>query len=296
MTKSKNKILWSAFGLLAICAAVVAFVSPALAETVIGAPKNWQLGFQEAASPSKEKMEWFHNSLLMPILTGIVIFVTGLLVYVMIRFNARANPVPSKTTHNVMLEVIWTLVPVLILVIIAVPSMKMLYFVDKTQEAEMTLKVTGYQWYWGYEYPDHGGVNFLSNMLKKEELTDGRPYLLATDNVVVLPVDTNIRLNVTASDVLHAWAVPAFGIKVDSVPGRLNETWVRITKEGTYYGQCSELCGTNHGFMPIEVRAVSKEKFAEWIKAQGGKLPEEIKAEQDKAAAQEAAKEEKAGE
>lgn len=251
---------------------------PAFAATE-GQPENWQLGFQPAASPVKLKMEWFHNHLLLPIITVITIFVMLLLLYVMIRFNSRSNPNPSKTTHNTLLEVIWTLVPVLILVVIVIPSMKMLYYADKTHEAEMTLKVTGFQWYWGYEYPDHGGVNFLSNLVPEKDLKPGQPRLLATDNPIVLPVDTNIRLLVTASDVLHAWAMPAFGVKLDAVPGRMNETWVRIDREGVYYGQCSELCGTNHGFMPIEVHAVSKEKFAAWVKEKGGKMPEEIAAE-----------------
>lgn len=279
MTNSKKSILWSlfaavmAFGLIG---GADAFAAEA-AEKVVGIPKPWSLGFQESASPVKEQMEWFHNSLLMPIITGIVVFVMGLLIYVMVRFNAKANPVPSKTTHNVMLEVIWTLIPVLILVVIVIPSMKMLYFVDKTKDAEMTLKVTGYQWYWGYEYPDHGGVNFLSNMVQTKDLKEGEPKLLKTDNAVVLPVDTNIRVLVTASDVLHSFAMPALGVKTDAIPGRLNETWMRIEKEGIFYGQCSELCGVNHGFMPIEIKAVSKEEFAKWIAKQGGKMPEPAK-------------------
>lgn len=263
--------------------------TPAAAEP--GQPYPWQMGLQEAATPMKEKMEWFHNDLLMPIITAITIFVLILLVWVMVRYNSKANPTPSKTTHNTMLEVIWTLIPVIILVIIVIPSMKMLYFIDKTKDAEMTLKVTGYQWYWGYEYPDHGGVNFLSNMVPEAELKEGQPRLLATDNPVVLPVDTNIRILTTASDVIHAFAVPAFGIKIDAVPGRLNETWVRIDKEGTFYGQCSEICGTNHAFMPIEIHAVSKEEFKNWVHAHNGKMPEEIKAESEAAAATAAAAE-----
>lgn len=267
--------------------------SPAFA--ALGQPSPWQIGFQEPASPMKERMEWFHNDLLMPIITVIAVFVLILLLWVMIRYNARTNPVPSKTTHNTMLEVVWTLVPVIILVVIVIPSMKMLYYVDKTKDAEMTLKVTGYQWYWGYEYPDNGGINFLSNIVKEDELKEGQPRLLTTDNPVVLPVDTNIRILTTASDVIHSFAVPSFGIKIDAVPGRLNETWVRIDKEGTFYGQCSEICGANHGFMPIEVHAVSKAEFAKWVHEHNGKMPEEIKAEAVAApvAATEAAKDEK---
>lgn len=276
------------FGRLAACA--TAFIAaPAFAQDggMVGKAVPWELGLQTPASPMKERMEWFHNSLLLPMAVVVAVFVMLLLLFVMIRFNHRANPVPSKTTHNTMLEVIWTLVPVLILVVIVIPSMKMLYYVDKTQEADMTLKITGYQWYWGYEYPDHGGVNFLSNIVPDKEIKEGQVRLLSTDNVVVLPVDTNIRLLMTASDVIHSWAVPAFGVKMDAVPGRTNETWVRIDKEGTFYGQCSELCGTNHGFMPIEVHAVSKAAFAAWVHEHKGKMPEEIKAEADAKAASE---------
>jgi cytochrome c oxidase subunit II len=254
---------------------------PALAE--LGRSANWDTGLQEAATPSKMRIEMFHNHLLIPIITGIVILVFALLLWVMLRYNAKANPVPSKTSHNTILEVIWTLVPVLILVVIVIPSMKLLYFTDKAKDAEMTLKITGYQWYWGYEYPDHGGINFLANLVPDKDLKPGQPRLLATDNPVVLPVDTNIRVYVTASDVIHSWAVPAFGIKTDAVQGRLNETWMRIEKEGTYYGQCSELCGTNHGFMPIEVHAVSKDAFAAWVKEKGGTMPSDAPAKTDAA-------------
>lgn len=271
MTTKTKTILWKLAAFLPGLALAFFWALPAFAQ---GQAVDWQIGFQPPASPMKEKMEGFHNHLLMPVITITTIFVMGLLLYVIVRFNEKSNPKPSKTTHNTMLEVIWTLVPVLILVAIVIPSMQMLYYVDRTHDAEMTLKITGYQWYWGYEYPDQGGVNFLANLVPEAELKEGQPRLLATDNAVVLPVDTNIRILVTASDVLHAWAVPAFGVKMDAVPGRLNETWVKIDKEGTYYGQCSELCGTNHGFMPIEVHAVSKEEFAAWVAKQGGKMPE----------------------
>ncbi|TAL33701.1 MAG: cytochrome c oxidase subunit II [Alphaproteobacteria bacterium] len=251
--------------------------SPALAG-MIGAPINGELGFQPGASPMKEQMIAFHDGTLMPIITAISAFVMFLLIFVMIRYNAKANPVPSKTTHNTVLEAAWTIIPVLILIWVVVPSMRILYFADRTHEAEMTLKVTGHQWYWEYDYPDHGGINFVSNLIEDDKIDPkkGQLRLLSTDNVVVLPVETNVRLLITAADVIHAWAVPSFGVKLDAVPGRLNETWVRIDKEGTFYGQCSELCGTRHGFMPIEVRAVSKAEFAKWVHAQGGKMPEEL--------------------
>lgn len=263
---------------IAAWAAMLVYSLPAAAETpdapVIGAPKEWGLSFQPSASPVKHDMVWFHNHLLLPVITVITVFVMLLLLFVMIRFNAKANPKPSKTTHNTMLEVVWTLVPVIILVIIVVPSMKLLYKADKTSDAEMTLNVKGYQWYWGYQYPDHGDIEFSSNLVPEKDLKPGQVRLLSTDNPVVLPVDTNIRILVTANDVIHSWAMPALGVKMDAVPGRTNETWTRIEKEGTYFGQCSEICGINHGFMPIEIRAVSKEAFAKWVVAQGGKMPE----------------------
>ena len=245
-------------GIFAILGADVSLAQEAIA-------KPWQLGFVEPASPVMERMVDFHTDLLW-LISGIVGFVSVLLVYVMLRFNKRANPVPTKTTHNVLLEIVWTLVPVLILIVIAIPSMKLLYSADRTVEAEMTLKVTGYQWYWGYEYVDQGEISFLSYMTPDEEIKEGQHRLLETDNHVVVPVDTNIRVLVTAADVLHAWAVPAFGVKIDAVPGRTNETWMNVNKEGIYYGQCSELCGTGHGYMPITVKAVSKEAFKEWTK------------------------------
>lgn len=246
-------------GLLAVLAAVVGSAAYA------GQPVNWGIDLLPAASPVMEDIRWFHNELLLPIITVITIFVTGLLAYVMIRFNRKANPTPSNFTHNTTIEVLWTVVPVIILVIIAIPSFKLLYKADSIAEAEMTLKVTGNQWYWSYEYPDHGGFGFDANLLEGADLPAGAPRLLTTDNKVVLPVDTNIRILLTATDVLHNWAMPQFGIKIDTVPGRLRETWVRITREGTFHGQCSELCGVRHAYMPIEVKAVSKEEFKAWV-------------------------------
>jgi len=229
------------------------------------APKNWEIGFQDAASPSAEHIHHFHNMMLV-IITLITLFVMGLLITVIVRFNAKANPVPSKVAHNTMLEVVWTVIPVVILIIVLIPSLQLLYFGNRTVDPEMTLKVTGYQWYWGYEYPDQGGVNFTANIIPDKDIdpSKGQIRLLSTDNPIVLPVDTNVQILVTGADVIHAFTVPALGFKTDAVPGKTNETWVRITKPGVYFGQCSELCGTNHGYMPIEVRAVSKEDFAAW--------------------------------
>ncbi len=240
---------------------VAAFGSAAFAAQ----PAEWALGLQPAASPVMEDIHAFHDDLLMPIITGITLFVVLLMLFVIVRFNRKANPTPSSFTHNTTVEVLWTVVPVIILVIIAIPSFKLLYKADSIADPEMTLKVTGNQWFWSYEYPDQGGFTFDSNLLEGDDLKQGDLRQLSVDNKVVLPVDTDIRIQVTAADVLHNWAMPAFGIKIDTVPGRLLETWVRITEEGTYYGQCSELCGVRHAYMPIEVLAVSKEEFQAWV-------------------------------
>jgi len=257
----------SAFFLSAFCGAM-AFAQDA---PVIGAPEPGGLGLQVSASPVKEQLGDFHT-LLLVIITGITLFVTALLVYVMLRFNRRANPEPSKNTHNTLLEVAWTVIPVIILAVIAVPSFKVLYFMDKAPNAEMTVKVTGYQWYWGYEYPDHGGIAFDSRMIPDEEIKPGQLRLLEVDNRVVVPVGADIRVLVTAADVIHSWAMPSLGVKKDAVPGRLNETWFRAEREGVYYGQCSEICGTGHGYMPIAIEAVSKEKFESWVRQKQAEL------------------------
>ena len=226
-------------------------------------PEPWQLGFQPAATDMMARISSFNDFLLI-LMTAITVFVLGLMVYVMVRFNARANPVPSKTSHNTLIEVVWTVIPVLILLVIAVPSFRLLYD-QATPEADMTIKATGYQWYWGYEYPDHGDIAFDALMLEDDELQPGQPRLLTTDNAVVVPVDTTVRVLVTAADVIHNWAMPAFGVKMDAYPGRLNETWFRANQTGIYYGQCSELCGIRHSFMPIMVKVVEKEEFTAWV-------------------------------
>lgn len=231
-----------------------------------GIAHPWQMWFQPAASPVMEQIEKFHD-LVFTIEVAIVLLVLGIMLYIMARFNAKANPVPSKNTHNTLLEVVWTVVPIIILVVIAVPSFKLLYFADKIEKADMTLKVTGNQWFWSYTYPDNGDIQFDSIIVAKEDLKPGQPRLLTVDNPVVLPVQTNIRVLLNSNDVIHNWAVPAFGLKLDTSPGRINENWVRINSEGNYYGMCSELCGVNHGFMPIHVQAVSKADFAKWAAA-----------------------------
>lgn len=236
-----------------------------------GIPKDWQLWYQDAASPVMERVNDMHI-MLMWIITPILLFVTVMLMITFYRFREKKNPTPSKTTHNVPLEIIWTLIPVIIVAAIAFPSIKLIYFMDKTEKADMTVKVIGHQWYWEYEYPDHD-ISFDSFMLNRDQLKEGQIRNLDVDKQVVLPVETNVRILATSVDVLHSWAVPSFGIKQDTVPGRIRETWVRINKPGIYYGQCSELCGKDHGFMSIAVRAVSQEDFDAWVKAEGGKLP-----------------------
>ncbi|MEH6629998.1 MAG: cytochrome c oxidase subunit II [Halopseudomonas aestusnigri] len=227
-------------------------------------PTAWGLGFQDAATPVMEQINSFGN-LLHYLMAAVTLFVLFLLLYVMWRFSEKRNPVPSKTSHNTLIEIIWTAVPVIILVIIAIPSFKLLYAADSNPDTEMTIKAIGKQWYWSYEYPDQGDFTFDAYMKTEDELEPGEPRLLATDNAVVVPVNTKIRLLVAADDVIHAFAMPAFGLKLDGVPGRINETWFEVTKEGTYYGQCSEICGTGHSYMPIMIKAVSKEEFAKWV-------------------------------
>jgi|TARA_R110002096_G_scaffold435828_1_gene663698 cytochrome c oxidase subunit II len=234
-------------------------------EDGIHSAKPGQLGFMEPASPIMEDLIAFHD-LLMIIITVITIFVTVVLGYIFVRFNAKANPVASKTTHNTLLEIVWTTVPVLILVVIAVPSFRLLYAADVIPEADVTVKAIGNQWYWSYEYPDHEEITFDAIMLEDAEaIAAGHPRLLGTDERVVVPVNKIIRVQVTSNDVIHAWTIPAFGSKIDAVPGKLNETWFKATKEGLYYGQCSELCGIRHGFMPIMVEVVSEAEYEAWL-------------------------------
>ena len=248
------------FGLLTVG---LGLALPALAAE----PQAWYMNFQEAATPVMERIEGFHD-LLLVIITAISVFVLGLLIYVMWRYSEKRNPTPSKTTHHTLIEVVWTVVPVLILLVIVIPSMRLLYYTDVVEDAEMTIKATGHQWYWNYEYPDHGNFAFDAYMVAEEDLQPGQKRLLDTDNYVVLPVDTTVRVIVTAGDVLHSFAMPAFGVKKDAVPGRLNETWVKIDPKyagTTFYGQCSEICGTGHAYMPIAIKAVTKEEFTAWV-------------------------------
>ena len=227
-------------------------------------PKDWQLGFQEAASETMREIVNFHDNLLLPIIIAISVFVLFLMIYTCVRYRASKNPNPSRTTHNFAVEILWTLIPCLILIVMAVPSFQILYKQDAIPKADLTIKAVGYQWYWGYEYPDEN-IIFESYMVKEEDLKENQPRLLTVDNEVVVPVNKVVKVLITANDVLHAWALPSFGVKRDAVPGRINETWFKAEKVGTYYGQCAELCGIQHAFMPIAVKVVSEEDYVEWL-------------------------------
>ncbi|MCU0729674.1 MAG: cytochrome c oxidase subunit II [Sphingopyxis sp.] len=244
-------------------------------EAGIGQPVNGGMDFQPQVTENGRFAHWMNNVILLPIITVISLFVLGLMLWIMVRYRAKANPVPSKTTHNTTIEIIWTLVPVLILVGIAVPSIDLLarQYAPPPRDA-VTVKVTGYQWYWGYEYPDHGVPEQVSRMLDEQTAAArGEPHLLAVDNRMVVPVGQTVKLIVTGADVIHSFAVPALWTKMDAVPGRLNEVTFTADRIGVYYGQCSELCGVDHAFMPIAVEVVSRERFAEWVASKGGAMP-----------------------
>ena len=235
----------------------------------MGAAHPWGLNLREPFSSIMAEMVYFHNGLIW-LITIISLCVLALLVIIVVKFNAKSNPKPSKTTHNTVLEIAWTAIPVLILVIMAVPSFKLLYKADVVPESYMTVKAIGHQWYWSYEYPDHGNFTYDAWMIQEKEDIEGenRPYtrLLTTDTRVVVPVGKVIKVQIASTDVIHSWAVPSLGVKTDAIPGRLNELWFQANREGIFYGQCSELCGLQHGYMPIEVHAVSEKKFLAWIK------------------------------
>ncbi len=253
---SLRKLLW---------ALPLAFAG--LTGSALAAPQPWQMGFQPAVTPVMQDIEDFHRFILW-IITAVTLFVLALLLWVMVRYNKRANPVPSKTTHNTLLEVVWTIVPVIILVVIAIPSFKLLYFEAGIPQPDVTIEAIGKQWFWTYQYPTNGAFQFDSLGLSDTAAAQkGEPRLLGVDNVIVVPVNKVVKVVTTGADVIHSWAVPAFGVKMDAVPGRLNATWFKATQEGTYYGECSELCGARHAFMPIEVKVVSQEEFDAWTKS-----------------------------
>jgi cytochrome c oxidase subunit 2 len=256
MKMSRSQISRRLLG-LAVAGVALAASGAALAE--LGQPAAWEYTLQGSASPVMDNITWFHNFLFV-LITIITLFVLALLVIVVVKFNARANPVPSRTTHNTLIEVAWTLIPVLILVGIAVPSFRLLFQELDIPKADLTIKATGKQWYWSYAYPDNGKFEFDSLLAQ-----DKQPRLLGVDNEMVVPVNKVVRVQTTGADVIHSFAVPAFGIKIDAIPGRLNETWFKATKTGMFYGQCSELCGKDHAYMPIAVRVVNDQEFASWV-------------------------------
>ena len=258
-------------GALFAAAASLMFASGAAHAATVGQPTPRGVDLQPAATEIMREIHDFH-ALLLPIIVAISVFVLVLLLWVVVRYNRRANPTPKKFTHNMLVEVIWTVVPVLILVAIAWKSFPLIYKQERIPEAELTLKVTGNSWFWNLEYPDQG-VTIAANLLPEDEArAQGRPWLLATTEPLLVPVDTNIRVLVTSNDVIHSFAIPAFGIKEDAIMGRVNETWFNVEEEGVFYGQCSELCGLNHAYMPVEIRAVSREEFNQWVAAQGGTI------------------------
>lgn len=261
MRMSKSRVGRHLLGLatIALVAAGITLATGGAAFAELGQPAPWEWHLQASGSPVMDNIVWFHDFLSVLIIV-ITLFVLALLVAVVVKFNSRANPVPSRTTHNTLIEVVWTLVPVLILVGIAVPSFRLLFLELDVPKADLTIKATGKQWYWSYAYPDNGKFEFDSLMAQ-----DKQPRLLGVDNEMVVPVNKVIRVQVTGADVIHAFALPAFGVKIDAIPGRLNETWFKATKTGMFYGQCSELCGKDHAFMPIAIRVVNDQEFASWV-------------------------------
>ena len=255
-------------------AATAFWGAAAYAEDMIGQPTPGGIDMQPGVTQLREDAIWFHNIILMPLITIISLFVLGLLLWVVVRYNKRANPVPAKWSHNTPIEIIWTVVPVMILVVISVFSFKLLFAYNDMPKPDLTIKATGYQWYWGFEYPDQKVGEFISNILPEDQaIARGEPYKLAVTEPLVVPVNKVVRVQVTGADVIHAFAVPAFGIITDAVPGRLNETWFKADRIGTYYGNCRELCGVDHAFMPIEVKVVSQAEFDAWIAKKGGSAP-----------------------
>jgi cytochrome c oxidase subunit II len=257
-TRERNAPRLSGLMLTSLAAGAV----PTIAEAA--QPEPWQIGFQPAATPVQARLEAFNNELTV-IIGLITVFVLGLLLYTIWRFHHRRHPVPTHTSHNFVLEILWTVIPVVILVIIAVPSFKLMFFMARVPNDAMTIKVTGHQWYWSYDYPGEGDLSFYSNLVQEADLKPGQPRLLTVNNPLVVPVDTNIRVLITSTDVMHNWFVPSFGVQEYAIPGRINESWFNVERPGTYRGECDQICGINHAFMPIEVKAVSKADFQRWL-------------------------------
>jgi len=251
--------------LTAMAAGAAALLTSAGASLAgLGQPSDWQMGLQDSVTPVMDDITSF-NTFLFAITTAIAVFVLVLLAIIILRFNARVHPVPSRTTHNTPLEILWTIIPVIILAVIAVPSFRLLFIQLDVPKPDLTIKATGKQWLWSYSYPDNGNFEFDSTVVADKDLKPGQPRLLTVDNEVVVPVNKVVHVLVTGADVIHSFTVPSFGIRIDAIPGRVNDTWFKATREGTYYGQCSELCGVDHSFMPIVVRVVSEAEFNTWV-------------------------------
>jgi cytochrome c oxidase subunit 2 len=259
--------------LLGAASLAVFFATPTWAQDLMGQPTPGGIDLQPAASPLKHEAIWFHNAVLLPMCFGISALVLGLLAWIVIRYNAKSNPVPAKWSHNTAVEIVWTVLPVMILVAISLFSFRLLFAYHDTPPVDLTIKATGNQWNWAYEYPDQGVSEYISNMLPEDEArARGVPYRLAADEPIVVPVGKTVRVLVTAADVIHAFALPAFGLKTDAVPGRINETWFKAERTGVFYGQCSELCGSEHAFMPIQINVVTEAEFAAWVASKGGSM------------------------
>jgi cytochrome c oxidase subunit 2 len=256
---------------LALAAAMMS--APAwAAPNIIGQPVDGAIGLQPGHSPQKLQAIWFHDTIILPVLIIVSLFVLGLLLWCIIRYNSKANPVPAKFSHNTAVEIAWTGIPVLILMVIAIFSFKLLFFYHAMPKPDLTVKATGYQWYWGYAYPDQKIEEYTSNYLKEDEAkAKGEPYLLAVDHPLVVPINKTVRVLVTGNDVIHDFGVPAFGLKTDAMPGRTNETWFKADKAGIYYGQCDQLCGVNHAYMPIEIVVMEQADFDAWVASKGPK-------------------------
>ncbi len=255
---------WIAARAALVMAALMAGMAGLAGAAKAAEPKPWELGFQPAATPITQRIDAFNTELLV-IIFVIAGFVLALLLYVIVRFNARRNPVPSHNTHNTVLELLWTIIPIVILIAIAVPSFKLMYYMDRVPPHAMTIKVTGHQWYWSYAYPDNGNFGFDSNMVQPADLKAGQPRMLTADHPLVIPVNTNIRVEITSTDVIHSWFIPSFGVQEYAIIGRENHAWMRVLHTGTYYGECNQICGVNHSYMPIEVRVVSQADFQKWL-------------------------------
>ncbi len=276
--------------LLGAASLAVFFATPAWAQDLMGQPTPGGIDLQPAASPLKHEAIFFHNVILMPIIVGICLLVLGLLAWIVIRYNEKSNPVPAKWSHNTVVEIVWTVLPVMILVGISLFSFRLLFAYHDTPPVDLTIKATGNQWNWAYEYPDQGVPEYISNMLPEEDaIARGVPYRLAADEPLVVPVGKTVRVLVTAADVIHAFALPAFGLKTDAVPGRVNETWFKAERTGVFYGQCSELCGSEHAFMPIQINVVTEAEFAAWVASKGGSMTAAADAAATEAAATAAA-------